>query len=191
MSGIHEFDDRLSSLKSRWNRLACWSHDVAEQGHGIAVESDRWFVAALQGLDRGMTRARSGVAEAGHQMIVRSKRWLPRVGEDVTPRERIRRAIAREAKRQGFEREQLEQFAGNIGLIVELVLSGVVNIEDIAFEHADDEPAPQSADADEPAPQSADANEPTPDGADRDAGERKPGGVSGTPPGNARSQPAR
>lgn len=166
MSGASSLDRRLRPL---WNRLADLSRDLAEHGYDIAVEGDRWFVAALHGLDRGMNRAGSGVAEAGQQVVARSRRWLPRFGRDIPPRERIRRAIAREAKRRGIEGEQLECFSQNIGLVVELVLSGEVSVEDIAFEHAPrDEPVPDT----EPCPAS---EEP----------------VSGTPPGSDRLQEAR
>lgn len=133
-------------LWNQWNRLVGWSRDLAGRGHDIAVESDRWFVAALQGLDRGMTRARSEVSEAGRQVMVRSKAWLPGARHNAGPKERIRRAIIREAKRRGFQGEQLDQFSQNIALVVELVLSGAVSVEDIAFEHAGtEEPEPASA----------------------------------------------
>lgn len=149
---MNDFDRRLRPLWKGWDRLAGWSHQLAERGYDIAVESDRWFLAALQGLDRGMNRAGSGLAGAGQLVVARSRRWLPRFGREVAPSERIRRAIAREAKRRGLEGEELERFSQNIGLVVEMVLSGAVNVEDIAFEHAAaDEPAPASGPCDAPA----------------------------------------
>lgn len=142
MSGAPKADPRPSALRVRLDRVADWSHGVAERGHYIAAESDRWFVTALHGLDRRMTRARSGVAEAGHQVMVRSKRWFSTIRRDVSASERIRQAILREAGRQGFQADQLEQFSENIGLVVEMVISGAVKVEDIAFEQAaTDEPA--------------------------------------------------
>jgi hypothetical protein len=112
------------------------SHEVAVGSEVVASESDRWFLGALRGLEEGAVHAQRGVdalvnAAVG-QWIRRRPSWMrPR-----TSRERIQRTLQAEAKRHGFDVEQdaFRSFSGKIAILLELVYTGAVPLDAIAFE---------------------------------------------------------
>jgi hypothetical protein len=117
--------------------LTCWSRELAVHAQQIASDSDRWFVSIVGGIDRGAQRAQSGFGK-----LLLS---LPGMSTGESARQRIQRLIFAEAKKRGLEADDraLELFSERIGLMVELVLTGALKIEDIAFEQGVNETPPE------------------------------------------------
>jgi hypothetical protein len=118
----------------RWLSLA--SRDVVSGSSVVAFEGDRWFLAAVRGVEQGATQAQRGIdllaAAVAAQWIRRRPRWLRR----RSSRERIERALRDEAKRHGFDvtQDQFAAFSAKMALLLELVYSGAVPLDAIAFE---------------------------------------------------------
>jgi hypothetical protein len=127
---MSDSERRPSALERGRLLLTGWSRELAVHAQQIASESDRWFVSIVGGIDRGAQRAQSGVGK-----LLLS---LPGLSASESPRQRIQRLIRAEAKKRGLEADEraLELFSERIGIMVELVLSGALKIEDIAFEQA-------------------------------------------------------
>ena len=128
-------------LADRVERLSAVSRELGVRSRDIALQSDRWFLALIDGVDKSLERARAGVAATGHAAWSRSRGWLPRLARSTSPKDRILRAIHQEARRQGLDPTQpgVESFSERIALVVEMVLTGMIDVDDVAFE-AEDQP---------------------------------------------------
>ena len=131
-----------SRLMRRLGRGRQWisrrSDDVLAGGRAVAEESDRWFLGALRGLERGAAQAQGGAGAVASAMAARWARIRPRWLRPRTPRERIEAMLRAEGKRQGFDISQKEfhEFAGKVAILLELVYAGALPLDDIAFEAA-------------------------------------------------------
>jgi hypothetical protein len=108
----------------------------------VADESDRWFLGALRGLERGAAHAQGSVGALADALAVRWARIRPHWARRRTPRERIESMLRAEGKRHGFDVKQQEfhDFSGKLALLLELVYAGTLPLDGIAFESADDDP---------------------------------------------------
>ncbi len=127
----------------RW--LAGWSREVVEHAHDMAGQSDRWFLSMIAEIEKGAQRAQDGIVLAGRKLLVS----LPSLGRQESPKQRMRRLFEREAKKRGLDisSREFERFSERIATVVELVLTGALKVEDIAFEADADrlsEMAPES-----------------------------------------------
>jgi hypothetical protein len=118
------------------------SRGVVAGGQMVATESDRWFMGALRGLEGGAAHAQRGIDAAASAVAVQWIRRRPSWMRRRTPRERIERALSAEAKRYGFdpEKEEFRSFSGKIAVLLELVYTGAVPLDAIAFEAGDTAP---------------------------------------------------
>jgi hypothetical protein len=125
-------------LDRSWQWIAQRSLDVLAGGNTVAEESDRWFLGALRGLERGAAHAQGGVDAFGDAIAARWERIRPSWARRRTPRERIEAMLRAEGKRHGFDVKQKEfhEFSGKLAGVLELVYAGALPLEDIAFEPA-------------------------------------------------------
>lgn len=136
-------------LDRGWRWISRTSEDVLAGGRTVADESDRWFLGALRGLERGVARVEGGADAMASAIGVRLARIRPRWMRRRTPRERIESVLRAEGKRLGYDVKQQEfvEFSGKIAIMLELVYGGALPLRDIAFEAADAEadaaPAPE------------------------------------------------
>src|SRR5262249_33226290 len=120
----------------RW--LSLVTAGTISGGNEIALEGDRWFLETLRGIERGRMRAEHGldvVAGAiAAQWVLRRPKWLRR----RTSRERLERSLQAEAKRYGVDvgHEEFRAFSQKIAVLLELVYTGAVPLDAIAFEAA-------------------------------------------------------
>ena len=102
----------------------------------VSQRSDEVFLLALSTMSTGIDRAAEGVAQIGRRVSL--KRLATRLGLRVekSTEERIRTLLVEEAKRRPIEvsPKEFEEFAEKMGLLFELIFSGVIRIEDIALE---------------------------------------------------------
>lgn len=128
--------------RGRLERVRGWlrvvSREAVANGAHVADEGDRWFVAAARGLGKGAHRAEQSADLVMGLLFDRLDRLRPRWMRRRTPRERIERMLEIEAKRLDFDvtQEQFRPFAEKIAILLELVYTGVVGLDDIAFENA-------------------------------------------------------
>jgi hypothetical protein len=111
-------------------RAPKWRVSFAARGRELVTECDRWFVGAFHGLAKGTHWATNGLGALGRRLVPRA--WTRRRAR----RERIRRVLLAEAKRADLQvsDEDLRLFMENMATVLELVLGGVIGIDDIAFE---------------------------------------------------------
>jgi hypothetical protein len=134
-----------AGLPERLDRSLRWisqrSDDVLEGSLTVAEEGDRWFLGALRGLERGAARAQGGADAVASALAARWTRVRPRWARPRTPRERIESMLRAEGKRQGFDvkRPEFHEFSSKLALLLELVYSGTLPLESIAFEPAGDD----------------------------------------------------
>jgi hypothetical protein len=121
----------------RWLALA--SQHVLVGGSAVAFESDRWFLAALNGLSEGAAHAQRGVDTLVHAVVMQWLQRRPSWMRRRTPRERIERALRTEARRQGLDvkSEEFAAFSRKMALLLELVYARAVPLDAIAIEGAE------------------------------------------------------
>lgn len=136
---------RLVQQVRGWLRVA--SRDALAGGAHVADEGDRWFVAAARELGKGAHRAEQGADIAVEALVAQLARLRPRWMRQRTPRERIEHLLHVEAKRLDFDisQEQFRAFSEKIAILLELVYTGAVRLDDIVFENAKED-APVAAD---------------------------------------------
>jgi len=122
--------ENLETPNEDAERLRGWKEQLAARGRELVAECDRWFVGALQGLAKGTQWATNGLGTLGRRLVPRA--WKRREAR----RDRIRRVLLAEAKRSHLPVSdgELELFLENMATVIELVLGGVIGIDDIAFE---------------------------------------------------------
>jgi hypothetical protein len=130
-------------LDRSWRWISRRSEDVLAGSLTVAEESDRWFLGALRGLERGAAHAQGGADALAQALAVRWSRVRPRWARRRTPRERIESMLRAEGKRQGFDvkRQEFHEFSSKMALLLELVYAGALPLDSIAFESAGDEPS--------------------------------------------------
>jgi hypothetical protein len=128
-------------LDRGWQWISRKSVDVLAGGRTVAEESDRWFLGALRGLERGAATAQGGADAIATALASRWERIRPSWARRRTPRERIAALLRAEGKRQGFDvkQEEFNEFSARVATLLELVYAGVVPLNDIAFEAAGDD----------------------------------------------------
>lgn len=115
-------------------------HLVALQEHvrtgtqHVAEEGDRWFLAALRGIDQGLRWSRSGAVVVGGRVAdgwERLRATLPR----RPARRRLQDALVKEARGSSVDPEDpaFQTFAENMATLLELVLAGAIRLEDVGF----------------------------------------------------------
>jgi hypothetical protein len=156
MSGREELS-RLVARGRGWLQGA--ARNALAGGVHVANEGDRWFVAAVRELAKGADKAERGVDSAAEAVVARLAPLRPRWMQRLTPRQRIEQLLRDEAKRLDFDvtQQQFLAFSAKIATLLELVYTGTVRLDDIAFEHAD------VAVASEPKPKPEPEPEPNPD----------------------------
>jgi hypothetical protein len=132
------FDERAGKLARARRLLSGWSRELANHAHQIASQSDHWFLSVVEGIERGAQSAQTGLGK----LVVS----LPGLGSSESPRQRIQRLLQAEAQKQGYDAgsREFELFSERIAIVVELVLTGAVKVEDIAFEPGVSETAPEN-----------------------------------------------
>lgn len=122
--------ENLETSNEDARRLRGWKEQLAARGRELVAECDRWFVGALQGLAKGTQWATNGLGTLGRRLVPRA--WKRREAR----RDRIRRLLLAEARRSDLpvSNRELELFLENMATVLELVLGGVIGIDDIAFE---------------------------------------------------------
>lgn len=112
------------------------TRDVAEQG-------DRWFLAAVHGLDRGVGLGSASARKLAGRFSQRWKKLRASRWSSEAARRRIRKAVLAEARRAELDtsNEDFRAFTENVATLVELVLTGAIRLHDVgfAFEDASDE----------------------------------------------------
>ncbi len=116
-----------ASTDRRLRRLASVSADVA-------LASDRWFVGALGRADSGARWLKSAARRLGEQPA----RLWQRVWPQKSPRERLLGLLTAEARRAHCDVSQptFRLFSERIAVLLDLVFTGAVAVDDIAFEAA-------------------------------------------------------
>ncbi len=142
---MSELGDADSGSKARqW--LAEMSDELADRSADIATESDRWFLLALKGVERGAQQTHDGLGALVKAAISGGSRLVPRLSKRP-PRERIQEMLKSEARRLEFDvsREDFVEFSEKMATLLELVFSGAVDLSDVAFDPAEAEsPAQES-----------------------------------------------
>jgi hypothetical protein len=134
----------------RLERSQIWlggvSSGLADRSADLAVESDRWFLSAVRFIGHGAERAHGGVESLAHAALARTSRWWPRFARR-TPRERLSAMIRKEAQRLDVDtsRQDIAEFSDKMAALLELVLSGVLSVNDVAFDAADLDASVESA----------------------------------------------
>ena len=125
-------------LDRGWQWISRRSQDVMAGGRTVAEESDRWFLGALRGLERGAAQAQDSAGVIANALAVHWARARPHWARRRTPRERIESMLYAEGKRQGFDvqRQEFHDFSGKLALLLELVYAGTLPLDGIAFEPA-------------------------------------------------------
>lgn len=133
VSTIGGFLDR----RLRWLSLA--ASGALSSSNEIALESDRWFLEALRSVEKGATRAQHGIDSVTAKVIEQLSRRRPRWLRRRSSRERIERSLRAEAKRHGVDvtQEEFRAFSEKIAVLLELVYTGTVPLDAIAFEAAE------------------------------------------------------
>lgn len=129
--------EKIKQTRIRLGRLR---QALAENASQVANESDRWFLTTVEYANLGAIKTQAGI---GRVFGVLGLDWLTNKVQEArgrTPRERIQKAILREAKRQRLrDKKDLKVFSDQMGTLVELVISGQLRPSDIGFEA---QPAP-------------------------------------------------
>ncbi len=147
MSGGEETGTVRGVLERAGERARGWLRDASRSalanGSVVADEGDRWFVAAVRTLDRGAQRAERGFDSVAGTVFAQLARLRPRWTHKQTPRERIESVLHKEARRLHFDadEEQFRAFVEKIAIVIELVFTRAVPLDDVAFEHAPGSPA--------------------------------------------------
>jgi len=110
-----------------------WLDQLLGEGNHWASVGDRWFLAAVGGVQRGAERTSEGLGAAGEMLVHRAKR---RLGLSQTRLDRIRKMLETEIQRSELELsgERTEAFVENMSLLLELVLNGTIPVEDVAIQ---------------------------------------------------------
>jgi len=129
-------DHPQSTLDEARKRLRRASEEVIGNGHYIMTEGDQWFVSAVASLDRGAGRTQSGVIGLGKRIVAGVDRMRPAWLRRASAKQRVKTLLETEMKRAGLDvdPDEFSNFSMRIATLVELVLSGVVDIRDIGFE---------------------------------------------------------
>lgn len=128
-------DSQLQDAVDRGrHRLAAIQAQLRTGSHHVAEEGDRWFLAALRGVDRGLRLSRSGASIVGTRVADgwdRLRSVLPR----RPARRRIHEALVREARRSSIDpdTEAFQTFAESMATLLELVLAGAIELDDVGF----------------------------------------------------------
>lgn len=125
-------NERLESeLQKGREWVAAFSEEALGHGSEIARETDRWFLLAIRGVSRGAERARVRLRALARVALGRFSRR-----STTMPRERIRELLRTEAVRLHFDvsHPEFEVFAERMSALLELVFSGAIALEDVAFE---------------------------------------------------------
>jgi hypothetical protein len=101
----------------------------------LALASDRWFLLALAGADSGARWLKCQALRLGEQPARLWARLLP----GRSARQRLLALLRAEARRARYDVSQpaFQLFSERIAALLELVFSGAVAIDDIAFEAAE------------------------------------------------------
>jgi hypothetical protein len=149
---MSEIEGLPRRLDRGWRWISRRSEDVFVGSLTVAEESDRWFLGALQSLERGAAHAQSGADALAKALAARWAQIRPHWARRRTARERIESLLRTEGKRQGFDVKQQEfhEFSGKLAILLELVYAGALPLDSIAFEPAGDDsgtpeaPAPEA-----------------------------------------------
>jgi hypothetical protein len=116
-----------SSANRRARRLASLSAD-------LALASDQWFLGALDRADSGARWLESAARRLG----VQPARLWERLWPPKSPRERLLALLRAEARRAHYDVSQpaFQLFSERIAVLLDLVFTGAVSLDDIAFEAA-------------------------------------------------------
>jgi len=130
------------------------SHPVrkfASLSADLALASDRWFLLALDRADSGAHWLKSATLRLGEKPVRLWKRLWPA----KRPRERLLALLRAEARRAHYDVSQpgFQLFSERIAVLVDLVFTGAVGLDDIAFEAA------PSAEVSEEMPNDADGDQ--------------------------------
>lgn len=119
----------------------------------VATQGDEWFLAAVLGLDRCGPWVWGKLGGLGRRVVSRVPPIrgvsFPFIGRRSVG-ERIRKLLEDEAKRRKLDvpEEDFALFSARMATILELVLSGDIHVDDIAFEQeVVDDTAAKSASA--------------------------------------------
>lgn len=137
-------EEELSPAARTHGRLEALSGHVLDGVRQVAGEGDRLFVLAINGVGTGLQRAQTGIS--GVSRRVSFERVATRLGlrRDQSTRERVRQVLIAEVARApiAVTPEEFELFADKMALLFELVLMGVVSVEDIVLEEGCEPDAP-------------------------------------------------
>jgi hypothetical protein len=124
---------------------------LAALSRELALASDRWFLLALDSTDTGARWLKSAALRLGEKPARLWTRLLP----PRRPRERLLALLRTEARRARYDVSQpgFQLFSERIASLLDLVFSGAVRIDDIAFEAA------ESAEVGEEVPDDPDGNQ--------------------------------
>jgi hypothetical protein len=100
----------------------------------LALASDRWFLGALDRADSGARWLKSAATRLGEAPARLWERLLP----PRSPRERMLALLRAEARRARYDISQpaFQLFSERIAVLLDLVFTGAVGLDDIAFEAA-------------------------------------------------------
>lgn len=180
---MSEAPEPAPELEETVDRGRRWLSGISENaivlGADIAHESDRWFLLAVHGVGHGARSVREGLGAVARVVSERSARWRPRWTRPRSGRERIQEALEQEARRLDFDvsREEFTAFSEKMAQLLELIFTGALSLNDVAFEPAESEAAPGGAEPApaSPAPESVEVAEEVPDQKQRNQPEeRKP-----------------
>lgn len=119
---------------ARAEQLAALRERLRNGTAHVAEESDRWFLAALRGMDQGLRWSREGATVVSGRMAdgwERLRSALPR----RSTRQRLHDALLREARRARLDpsSEELQSFVEGMATLLDLVLAGTIDLEDVGF----------------------------------------------------------
>jgi hypothetical protein len=136
----HENPEKLANLKRSVKEI---SHEVATLADEVSEEGDRWFLATWHGIDVVRIRTGAGFSRLSEALVARLPRgpWSRK-----SPRERLERALEREAKRQRIDvgTPEFVEFSAKMASVLELVITGQIPFDAIGFESEAEAPVADS-----------------------------------------------
>jgi hypothetical protein len=132
-------------MNLHWPNGSRRARKLTELSTELALASDQWFLIALDGADR---TARWLKTASERYLAQGSARLWTRLVPARSPRDRLLALLQAEARRARYDVSQpsFQLFSERIAVLLELVFSGAIGIDDIAFEAADGgEPAAASS----------------------------------------------
>ena len=130
--------DRVRS--GRREHLGRVSGRILLETRDIANEGDRWFLATLRGVDRGLTWTTGSMAKVGGRALTRIATLKAELSREST-KDRMRAALLREARCVALDpaEAEVQVFADNIATLIQLVYEGRIRFADVAFGFEDTE----------------------------------------------------